>query len=168
MTIKVGLRAGSTLQINSTRTGIFYFDNVTFYIKYKPTPTSIKLGIVDSNDKRWNITTGTWGSGSLTMTPSSPWNGTGSPYPTAAFNFVTNGTNGKAYYNTSSVSFNYASTMYARHWVLTDSATFTVSDDTRTLWTLSYDTPNDIGNASHPVTRTTITTLPSTFQQIGC
>jgi hypothetical protein len=40
--------------------------------------------------------------------------------------------------------------LYARHWVPTNSATFTVSDDTRTLWTLSYDTPDDIGNASYP------------------
>jgi hypothetical protein len=150
LTIKVGLRAGSMLQINSTRTGIFYFDNITFYIKYKPTPASIKLGIVDSYSKRWNVTTGTWGSGSLTMTPSSTWNGTGSPYPTAAFNFVTNGTNGKIGYNSSSVSFNYVSTMYARRWVLTNSAAFTVSDDSRTLWTLNYDTPDDIGNSSYP------------------
>jgi hypothetical protein len=151
VTIKVGLRAGSILQINSTRTGIFYFDNVTFYIKYKPTPASIKLGIQDDTyKKRWNDTETTIGSGTLTIKPSSPWNGTAVQYPAVKFYFVTNGTNGKTGYNSSIVSFTYSSTMYARHWSPTNSATFTVSDDTRTLWTLNYDTPDDIGNSTNP------------------
>jgi hypothetical protein len=132
LTIKLGVVAGSNLQIPaSSNACFFYFDNVTFFIKYKPTPASIKLGIKDDTySKRWNAT-GSAGSGTLTITPTTPW----SPGP-MLFHFVT---------NASGVSFSYTSTMYASRSTQTNYCIFTVHDDTRTTWYLNYSTPTNIG-----------------------
>ncbi|WXG42647.1 MAG: hypothetical protein WED04_00825 [Promethearchaeati archaeon SRVP18_Atabeyarchaeia-1] len=145
--IKVGVYIGTNLLIPIGTNPNFYFDNVSFYLKYKATPASIRLRVFDdANSKPWYVMTGSAGSGSLTFNPSTPWTGLGSPYPQVTFHFWTNGTNGKPGYNSSIVSFSYSSTTYARHGTQTTSVTFTVSDDSRTSWTCTYDTPDDINS----------------------
>ncbi|WXG47284.1 MAG: hypothetical protein WED05_11595 [Candidatus Atabeyarchaeum deiterrae] len=145
ISIKVGVYIGSNLQIQTATNPRFYFDNVTFFIKYKPTPASIKLGIYDdANHQRWNDTETTYGSGTLTIKPyaprSAPWGG-----EFATFYFVTNGTNGKLGYNLTTLTYSYTSTMYVNRQTETDVSTFTVHDDTRTSWYCNYSTPTDIG-----------------------
>nr|MDO8099472.1 hypothetical protein [Candidatus Njordarchaeota archaeon] len=132
ITFKIGVYAGSNLEIQVGNNPRFYFDNITFYIKNKPTPQAINLRIYDvTQSQNYPVTTGTPGQGTLTITPASLWTGA-----SVIFNFS---------FSYSGVTFSYSSTMYAVRSTQTDSVTFTVHDDTNTAWTCQYDTPNDIG-----------------------
>jgi hypothetical protein len=140
VSLGIGVYIGTNLEINSTVNPRFYFTNVTFFIDYKPTPASIKLGIVDDlNHKRWNDTDATYGSGTLVIKPSAPW--TGSP---TTFHIVFNATNGKAGYNATLTAFNYASTIYASRSSSTSPPTFTVHDDTTTSWYCNFNTSSSL------------------------
>ncbi len=151
ITFKIGVYIGSNLEIQVGNNPRFYFDNVTFYIKNKPTPNGINLFMYDvAQSHKYPVATGTPGQGSLTITPSPHWTGS-----QAVFNF-------SSAYN--GVTFSYSSTMYAMHSTQTDSVTFAVHDDTNTNWTCKYATPNNIGGyTSYNVT----VYVPSDWIQYG-
>jgi hypothetical protein len=144
ITFGIGVYIGTNLEINSSVNPRFYFTNVTFFIKYKPNPAFIKLGIYDDANvpnARWNIAAGTYGSGTLFInaSTSTPWTGS-----SATFHILFNGTNGKIGYNLTSTTFSYLSTMYVRRSTKTNYCIFTVHDDTTTTWYLNYSTPTSI------------------------
>jgi hypothetical protein len=145
VTVKLGVYSGTALQILSGTYRGFYFDNVTFFAQYAPSPKSIKLAIYDDANARTYLDNDTTsGSGSLTFNAFKAWTGSGSPYPKVTFHFQNNATNGNTNYNVSTVKFNYASTLYARRSASTGYCSFTVHDDTKTTWYCNYSTPSDI------------------------